>query len=51
MIVGRLVAGIALGILTPTIPVYVSELARPSERARLIGIFGLILSLDFCVAK
>ena len=25
MIVGRLVAGIALGILTPTIPVYVSD--------------------------
>lgn len=51
MIVGRLVAGIALGILTPAIPVYVSELARPAERARLIGIFGLILSIGFCIAN
>ena len=51
MIVSRLIAGIALGILTPTIPVYVSELAQPSERVRLIGIFGLILSIDFCVAN
>ncbi|KAL2819279.1 general substrate transporter [Aspergillus cavernicola] len=51
MIVGRLIAGIALGLLTPMIPVYVSELARPSERARLVGIFGLILSLGFCIAN
>lgn len=51
MIVGRLVAGIALGILTPAIPVYVSELARPGERARLVGIFGLILSTGFCIAN
>lgn len=51
MIVGRLIAGIALGILTPAIPVYVSELARSNERARLVGIFGLILSLGFCIAN
>lgn len=51
MIVGRLIAGIALGILTPAIPVYVSELARPGERARLVGIFGLILSTGFCTAN
>ncbi|KAK9482555.1 general substrate transporter [Lipomyces starkeyi] len=51
MIVGRLVAGVALGILTPTIAVFVSELARPSERARLLGVFGLILAMGFCVAN
>ena len=28
MIVGRCVAGMALGILNPTIPIYISELAR-----------------------
>lgn len=51
MIVGRLVAGVALGILSPTIPVYVSELARSNERARLVGIFGLVLALGFCIAN
>lgn len=51
MIVGRLVAGIALGILSPAIPVYVSELARPEERARLVGIFGLVMATGFCIAN
>ncbi|KAK4929636.1 hypothetical protein LTR66_016146, partial [Elasticomyces elasticus] len=51
MIVGRLVCGIALGILSPSISVYISELARPQERARFIGVFGLIMALGFCVAN
>jgi MFS family permease len=51
MVVGRIIGGMALGILTPTIPVYVSELSQPHERARLIGVFGLILALGFCVAN
>ena len=51
MIVGRGVAGLALGILNPTIPVYVSELARPAERARLVGVFGLFVALGFCLAN
>lgn len=51
MIVGRCVAGIALGILNPTIPIYISELARPQERARLVGIFGLLVAIGFCLAN
>lgn len=51
MIVGRCVAGMALGILNPTIPIYISELARPSERARLVGIFGLLVAIGFCLAN
>jgi MFS family permease len=51
MIVGRCVAGIALGILNPTIPIYISELARPEERARLVGVFGLLVAVGFCLAN
>jgi MFS family permease len=51
MIVGRCVAGMALGILNPTIPVYISELAKPSERARLVGIFGLLVAIGFSLAN
>jgi len=51
MIVGRFVAGMALGILNPTIPIYISELSRPTERARLVGIFGLLVAIGFCLAN
>lgn len=51
MIVGRFVAGFALGILNPTIPIYISELSRPSERARLVGIFGMLVAIGFCLAS
>ncbi|KAF4769606.1 hypothetical protein N7455_006326 [Penicillium solitum] len=51
MIIGRLICGIALGILSPSISVYISELARPQERGRFIGAFGLIMSIGFCVAN
>ncbi|KFY69898.1 hypothetical protein V499_09650 [Pseudogymnoascus sp. VKM F-103] len=51
MIVGRFVAGVALGILNPTMPIYISELARPEERARLCGIFGLMIAIGFCLAN
>ncbi|KAH8594449.1 general substrate transporter [Bisporella sp. PMI_857] len=51
MIVGRFVAGMALGILNPTIPIYISELSRPEERARLVGIFGLLVAIGFCLAN
>jgi MFS family permease len=51
MIVGRFVAGFALGILNPTIPIYISELAKPEERARLVGIFGMLVAIGFCLAN
>jgi MFS family permease len=51
MIVGRFVAGMAIGILNPTMPIYISELARPQERARLCGIFGLLIAIGFCLAN
>ncbi|KAH8724382.1 general substrate transporter [Phaeosphaeriaceae sp. PMI808] len=51
MVVGRIIGGMALGFLFSTIPVYISELSQPHERARLIGIFGLTLGIGFCVSN
>ena len=51
MIAGRLIAGIAVGMLNGGLPVYISELALPKERARLVGIFGLMIAIGFCIAN
>lgn len=51
MIVGRLIAGIAVGMLNGGLPVYISELAVASERGRLVGIFGLMIAFGFCIAN
>lgn len=50
IIVGRTIAGIALGMLRPTIPVYISEIAPATQRARLIGIFGLLIAAGYVCA-
>ncbi|KFY18464.1 hypothetical protein V493_08590 [Pseudogymnoascus sp. VKM F-4281 (FW-2241)] len=50
VIVGRTIAGIALGMLRPTIPVYISEIAPASQRARLMGISGLLIAGGYVCA-
>ena len=37
LIVGRIVNGLAVGIESAQVPVYVSELAPPSKRGRFVG--------------
>jgi MFS family permease len=37
LVVGRFINGLAVGICSAQIPVYVSELAPPSKRGRLVG--------------
>ncbi len=37
LIVGRVVNGFAVGICSAQVPVYISELAPPSKRGRLVG--------------
>ena len=37
LIVGRLINGICVGICSAQVPVYISELAPPSKRGRLVG--------------
>ncbi|KAH8761351.1 general substrate transporter [Hyaloscypha sp. PMI_1271] len=51
MIGGRLFAGLAVGILIPVMPTYISELARPTERGRLIGIMGMGVAVGFLLAN
>ena len=51
MVGGRLIAGLAVGILIPVMPTYISELARPEERGRLIGVMGLGIAIGFLFAN
>jgi MFS family permease len=37
LIVGRIINGLAVGIESAQVPVYVSELAPPSKPGRLVG--------------
>ena len=37
LIVGRIINGISVGICSAQVPVYISELAPPSTRGRLVG--------------
>jgi MFS family permease len=37
LIVGRIINGFSVGICSAQVPVYISELAPPSKRGRLVG--------------
>src|SRR5437762_5617852 len=37
LIIGRILNGVAVGICSAQVPVYISELAPPSKRGRLVG--------------
>lgn len=37
LIAGRFINGVAVGICSAQVPVYVSELAQPSKRGRVVG--------------
>ncbi|KAK1146762.1 hypothetical protein N8T08_002523 [Aspergillus melleus] len=51
LIVGRFIAGLAVGMLTATIPMYASELSEPQYRATLAGLLQWMLSWGFLVAQ
>ncbi|KAE8146848.1 hypothetical protein BDV25DRAFT_143300 [Aspergillus avenaceus] len=51
LIIGRFIAGIAVGILTATIPMYAAELSEPKWRATLSGLLQWMLSWGFLVAQ
>lgn len=38
---GRAIAGLGIGASSMTVPVYIAEIAPPSVRGRLIGIFEI----------
>ena len=37
LIVGRIINGIAVGFESSQVPVYISEIAPPSKRGRMVG--------------
>ncbi|EON70080.1 hypothetical protein W97_09346 [Coniosporium apollinis CBS 100218] len=51
LIVGRFIAGIAVGMLTATIPMYASELSEASYRGIMSGLLQWMLSWGFLVAQ
>ena len=51
LIIGRFIGGVAVGMLTSTIPMYASELSTPKYRGALSGLLQWFLSWGFFVAQ
>ncbi|KAK2039192.1 general substrate transporter [Colletotrichum somersetense] len=51
LVAGRFVGGVAVGVLTSTIPMYASELAEAGHRGKLSGLLQWMLSWGFLVAQ
>ncbi|KAK5236694.1 hypothetical protein LTR47_002646, partial [Exophiala xenobiotica] len=50
-ICGRIIAGIAIGMLYSAIPTYMSELAPPSTRGWIVGFHAISLSIGYFVSS
>jgi sugar porter (SP) family MFS transporter len=51
LLIGRVVAGFAIGILSMTVPLYNTEVAPPSIRGFLVGLNQQMLGIGFIVAN
>lgn len=51
IIAGRLIAGMAVGLLSAIVPMYSSELATSEDRGKLSGLLQFMLSWGFFVAQ
>lgn len=51
LIAGRFIGGVAVGMLTSTIPMYASEISTPKWRGALSGLLQWFLSWGFLVAQ
>ncbi|KAJ7253499.1 general substrate transporter [Mycena rebaudengoi] len=51
LIVGRLIAGFAIGCLSMVVPLYQSEIAPPAIRGFLTGLTQFMISMGFLVAN
>ncbi len=51
LIIGRFIAGIAVGILSSTVPMYAGEIAEAKHRGVLSGLLQWMLSWGFFVAQ
>jgi SP family galactose:H+ symporter-like MFS transporter len=50
LLAGRAVIGVAAGAASSTVPVYLSEMAEPTTRGRLVGLNQLMLAVGILVA-
>jgi MFS family permease len=50
LLAGRAVVGLAAGVSSSTIPVYLSEMAEPAIRGRLVGLNQLMLTVGILMA-
>jgi sugar porter (SP) family MFS transporter len=50
LVIARALLGVAIGFTSVTAPVYVSELAPPQSRGRLIGLYQFALTVGVAVA-
>lgn len=51
LILGRLIAGVAVGMLTSVVPMYASEIAESSSRGMMSGLLQWMLSWGYLVAQ
>ena len=51
LMIGRFIAGVAVGMLTSTIPMYAAELSEPRYRGLQSGLLQWFLSWGFLVAQ
>ncbi|EMD33912.1 hypothetical protein CERSUDRAFT_117444 [Gelatoporia subvermispora B] len=51
MLVGRIVAGFAIGILSMTVPLYNTEIAPPKIRGFIVGLTQQMIGIGFIVAN
>jgi MFS family permease len=51
LIIGRFIAGVAVGMLTSVIPMYAGEIAESSSRGMMSGLLQWMLSWGFLVAQ
>lgn len=49
LIVGRIINGICVGICSAQVPVYISEIAPPSKRGRLVGAQQWAITWGICI--
>ncbi|KAH9481570.1 High-affinity glucose transporter [Psilocybe cubensis] len=51
LLIGRIVAGLAIGVLSMTVPLYNTEVAPPKIRGFLVGLNQQMLGIGFIVAN
>lgn len=51
LIIGRFIAGVAVGMLTSVVPMYAGEMAEASTRGMMSGLLQWMLSWGYLVAQ